>query len=107
MSKKGATSPFVYQEIGYARKAKKLIIPLVEPGISSSQLAMLEGLEYIPFDFEDPRQGRAQLNQELKKLLDQQIAKSRQREALVAGLLVVALLVIAADSNGTLAAPSA
>lgn len=87
MSKKGATSPFVHQEIGYARKAKKLIIPLVEPGISSSQLAMLQGLEYIPFDFEDPRQGRAQLNQE--KLLDQQIAKARQREAPVRNSLML------------------
>lgn len=107
LSKKGATSPFVHQEIGYARRAKKLIIPLVEPGVSTKELAMLQGLEYIPFDFEDPRQGRARLNQELKKLLDQQIAKARQREALVVGLAVIALLVVAADSDGGLPAPAA
>jgi hypothetical protein len=107
LSNKGATSPFVHQEVGYARRAKKLIIPLVEPGVSTSQLAMLQGLEYIPFDFQDPQQGRAMLNQELKKLLDQQIAKARQREAMVVGLAVIALLVIAADSGGGLPAPSA
>lgn len=107
LSKRGASAPYVHQEIGYARSAKKLIIPLVEPGVSASQLAMLQGLEYIPFDFQDPLQGRARLNQELKKLLDQQIAKARQREAMLIGLAVIALLVIAADSNSVSVAPQA
>lgn len=101
LSKSGATAPYVHQEIGYARRAKKFIIPLVEPGVEPRQLAMLQGLEYIPFDFREPRHGRATLNRELRKLLDQQAAKAKQREMMaIVGLAVIALLVIGTDSNG-------
>jgi hypothetical protein len=107
LSKNGAGAPYVHQEIGYARRAKKFIIPLVEPGVEPRELAMLQGLEFIPFDFQEPRIGREQLNRELKKLLDQQTAKERQRETMaVVGLAVIALLVIAADSNGGMAPPT-
>lgn len=54
-------SVFVQHEVGYARKAKKLIIPVVQLGIASEQLGMLRGLEYIPFDFASPHEGHAQL----------------------------------------------
>lgn len=43
-------SNYVHQEIGYAMRDRKPIIPLVEVGVSSQVLAMLEGREYIPFD---------------------------------------------------------
>lgn len=107
LSRRGASAPYVHQEVGYARRAKKFIIPLVEPGIETAQLAMLQGLEFIPFDFRDPQTGRARLNKELRKLLDQQVAKTKQRETMaIVGLAVIALLLIAADSNGGVAAPS-
>ena len=41
------SSRYVQQEIGYALKAGKPIIPLVESGITS--VGMLEGLESLPF----------------------------------------------------------
>ncbi len=43
-------SNYVHQEIGYALRDRKPIIPLVEVGVSSEVLALLEGREYIPFD---------------------------------------------------------
>jgi hypothetical protein len=51
-------APYVHQEVGYALRAGKLVIPLVQPGIGQEQLAMLQGVEYIPFDFDRPRKGR-------------------------------------------------
>jgi TIR domain-containing protein len=54
-------SVYVQQEIGYARKAKKLIVPVVQLGITSEQLGMLQGVEYISFDFDSPHDGHAQL----------------------------------------------
>jgi hypothetical protein len=45
-------SAYVHQEIGRALTPKKLVIPLVQPGIGTAQLAMLASLE---FDFEEPQ----------------------------------------------------
>jgi len=47
-------SPYVQQEIGFAQAKGKPIIPLVQPGVSPKCLAMLEGVEYIPFNPENP-----------------------------------------------------
>jgi hypothetical protein len=55
------SSQYVQQEIGYARKAKKLIIPVVQTGIAAEQLGMLQGVEYVSFDFDSPHEGHAQL----------------------------------------------
>ena len=48
------SSAFVQQEIGFANAKGKLVIPVVEPGVSQSSLAMLEGREYVLFDFNNP-----------------------------------------------------
>lgn len=47
-------SPYVQQEIGFARAKDKPVIPLVQPGVSQRCLAMLEGVEYIPFNLDNP-----------------------------------------------------
>jgi hypothetical protein len=49
-----ANSAYVHQEIGCALAREKLVIPLVQPGIGEDQLAMLDGVEYIEFDFDSP-----------------------------------------------------
>ena len=109
LSKKGAASPFVHQEIGYARRAKKLIIPLVEPGSQHRRTGDAAGSRVHTFLLLRirGRAGHGSIRNFLKKLLDQQIAKARQREALVVGLAVIALLIVAADSDSGLAAPAA
>lgn len=54
-------SPYVQQEIGFAEANGKRIIPLVQPGIQKQTLAMLEGREYIPFDFCKPSEALLEL----------------------------------------------
>ena len=49
LTKHGQASPYVQQEIGAASSLKKLVIPLVEGGVSKPKLALLDGKEYIEF----------------------------------------------------------
>lgn len=48
LTKKGSMSLSVGQEIGYAKKARKQVIPLLEKNVDLP--VMLQGLEYISFD---------------------------------------------------------
>jgi hypothetical protein len=94
-------SQYVQQEIGYARKAKKLIIPVVQKGISGEQLGMLQGIEYIAFDFESPHEGHAQLTAALRKLAEKHAAKRAGAErdlVLAAAFACLLLLLITLDS---------
>ncbi len=52
----GTESYAVHQEIGVAVGKNKLVIPLVETGVSPSALVLLQGLEYIEFDPANPAQ---------------------------------------------------
>jgi hypothetical protein len=61
LTRNGHASTYVQQEIGYAEAKNKLVIPLVEPGLEQKGLALLEGREYIPFDFGDPAPGLSSL----------------------------------------------
>jgi TIR domain len=94
-------SQYVQQEIGYARKAKKLIIPIVQTGISGDQLGMLQGIEYISFDFDNPHEGHAQLTAALRKLAEKHAAKRASKEqelVLAAALACLLLLLITLDA---------
>jgi hypothetical protein len=42
LTRKGAASPYVQQEVGVALAADKLVIPLVEKGIPKKALALLD-----------------------------------------------------------------
>lgn len=53
-TKQGGHSNYVQQEIGYAKKAGKAIVPFVEAGTDHSALGMLTGVEYIKFDPGNP-----------------------------------------------------
>ena len=61
-------SPYVQQEIGFAHAKNKPIIPLVQPGVSQRCLAMLEGVEYIPFNPDNPELALSRLLNYLGKL---------------------------------------
>jgi hypothetical protein len=69
-------SAYVQQEVGYARKAKKLIIPVVQIGIVGEQLGMLQGVEYISFDFASPHEGHAQLTAAMHDLAQKHAKRS-------------------------------
>jgi hypothetical protein len=92
-------SSYVNQEIGVALEADKVIIPLVQPGVDVSRLAMIGDLKYIPFDFERPHEGRDALLATLRRLIErQQQARGIPAEAVVlAGLALAVLLLLAAD----------
>jgi len=49
LTHKSKQSQYIHQEIGYAEAQKKPIIPLVERGVSSRVLGMLDGREYLSF----------------------------------------------------------
>ncbi len=94
------TAPYVQQEIGYAVRAKKVVIPLVQPGIPVEHLGMLQGVEYIPFDFTAPHEGHARLRVALQRLVKQQTdATKQQRDVAVLVLACVALLFLAQGSQ--------
>jgi hypothetical protein len=99
------SAPYVNQEIGYALKARKLIIPLVQPGVSVEKLGMLQGIEYIPFDFDNPNDGHSQLIAALQKLVLMQTGKKAQKDAVIFGLGVLGLILLG-RSLGPIDSPS-
>jgi len=98
-----ANSAYVQQEIGFALAHKKLVIPLVRPGLSDEKLAMLKGLEYIEFDFENPRPARESLAAELGRVAERQ-RKQGELETLVAVGLCMGLMVLLLHESPPLAA---
>jgi TIR domain len=92
-------SVFVQHEVGYSRKAKKLIIPVVQVGITGEQLGMLQGIEYVPFDFANPHEGHAQLTAAMHDLAQKHAQKSGDKDlVLAAAFACLLLLMITLDS---------
>lgn len=83
----GQSSAYVQQEVGAAKMANKLIIPLVQPGINAN-LAMLQGIEYIPFDFAHPQEALKTLLPHLQKLKQ----TKENQQAILLGLASLILL---------------
>jgi hypothetical protein len=92
-------APYVQQEIGWALHARKVIVPLVQPGIPAERLAMLQGVEYIPFDFEHPEAGRDRLVTALHGLVEQQQQQKQDQETLLLALACFALIFLALSTG--------
>lgn len=83
-------SSWVNQEIGYAKRAKKWIIPVIP---DKGGLGMLEGLEYIKVDFDHPGQGQDQVLAVLDGLAqDKRPAPSAESALLLMFLFILALV---------------
>jgi TIR domain len=95
-----ANSAYVHQEVGWAMARGKLVIPLVQPGIADAQLAMLNGLEYIPFDFEHPQAGMESYTQALARVAEKQRKREDDIETLIAVGLVVMLMIMVLSEGG-------
>ena len=91
----GAYSPFVNQEIGFARAHKKLRILIVEKGIKVSGFDVDK--EYIELDRLDPRKAIATLNYYLSRLKADKEQKGRNGLFFVIG--VIGLLILAGKSK--------
>lgn len=56
-----AKSPYVQQEIGAARQIGIDVLALVQKGVDSPSLAMLQGIEHLVFDPDNPAESSAGL----------------------------------------------
>ena len=90
-----AKSQFVHQEVGMALAYKKLIIPLVEPGMPPGSLAMLQGVEYILFDYRSPADALINLTAALQRLRERLAREQQQQmERLLIAVALVGLLIL-------------
>ena len=96
-------SAFVQQEIGFANAKDKLVIPVVEPGIDQASLAMLEGREYVLFDFNNPTDAMEKLRGYIGRLhaskTKQEEKDTSTRNAVLIGLGLALLLAFAAGNK--------
>lgn len=99
LTENSVSSSYVQQEIGWALAKGKLVIPLFQSGIPSTELAMLQGVEYIEFDFHNPRPGKESLAGELQRLAKHQ-RKQGELETLIALGLCVGLLALVLSEGG-------
>ncbi len=99
------SSSYVQQEIGYAIAKGKLVIPLVQPEIPKGDLAMLDGLEYIEFDFQNPRSAKEGLAAELKRLAERQRKQGELETLIAVGLCIGLLALVVSEGLPSAATP--
>ncbi|MBP7791516.1 MAG: toll/interleukin-1 receptor domain-containing protein [Candidatus Goldbacteria bacterium] len=97
LTRNGLHSNYVQQEIGYAIKAKKLIIPIVEQGTDNQALAAIQRINYIPYNPYNPADS-------LYKVIDYLSSLKKDKEGKEQGAIVLlgisALLFFAASGDG-------
>lgn len=94
LTRDGARSQWVHQEIGCAKGVGKLVIPVVEEGIPPT--GFVEGVEYIRFNRENPADAINSIVNHLKRLKTNKEA----RETMVAGFLILLGLLALASKKG-------
>jgi|GEM_PF-1694934 len=97
LSHNGAASPYLHQEIGFAKSAGKLIIPVVSTDVSARSLGMLEGIEYIQLD--DDVDWLTRLSIRVEAVVRTSEAKAKADKAttdLVLSVVVLAAVLLAA-----------
>jgi len=92
LTKNGMRSNWVQQEIGYALKARKLIIPLVEKGTNSQDLGALQGKEYIEYDPLQPEEAFLKTSTYVKSLKLKK--EEKEKTLLIAGSILALLLLL-------------
>ncbi len=70
LTEAGAASAYVQQEVGVAIQASKPILALVDSAVAGTSLAMLDGLEYVPFSPLEPAASTADLIRGLQAIAD-------------------------------------
>jgi hypothetical protein len=92
----GYDSAYVQQEVGIARAAGKLVVPLLDPGLTEKSLGVLQGVEYIELDPVEPAGDVVSLAERVAGIARQQ---QRDELILVAGAVVLIALLIYLDSR--------
>lgn len=97
LTRDGARSNWVHQEIGAAKLANRPVIPLVEKGVPL--VGFVDGVEYIPVSPDDPRDA---ITRVIDYLVAHKANKETQEKATAAILIILGLLgltLAAADSK--------
>ena len=94
LTQNGARSQWVHQEIGYAKRAGRLVIPVAEEGVPTT--GFVQGVEYIPFHRENPAEAIDRIVEYLTRLK----ADKEAREKAMAGFLILLGLLALASSKG-------
>lgn len=92
----GNRSQFVHQEIGAARMADKLVIPVVEKKIERKTRALLAGLEYISFDKSKPQGAINKVVSYITHLKMKLELEVKKKEDLITVITIVAFVVFIA-----------
>jgi hypothetical protein len=67
-------SAYVQQEVGIAHECGKPLVPIIEKGIDTRQLGILQGLEYLELDPSQPAETMARMTASLQPLVLNQLA---------------------------------
>jgi len=92
ISQASSFSQYVNQEIGVAEGKNKLVVPLVEVGIDSKRLGMLEGREYVSFDKRDPYFTQSKIIEYLSKKKASKELQESVALGILAALIIIAIL---------------
>jgi hypothetical protein len=63
-------SAYVHQEVGIARESGKWVIPVIEKGVDTRNLGILQGVEHIELDLAQPAETMASITANLQPLMD-------------------------------------
>ena len=92
LTRNGIRSNWVQQEIGYALKISKPLIPLVEKGMPPGDLGALQDRDYIEYDPSQPQQALIKTSTYVKLLKLKK--EKREKTLLVAGGILAFLLLL-------------
>lgn len=87
LSNNSVISPWVNQEIGYAYKSHKIIVPIVEKGVDVK--GILESKEYIPFECGNIISLGQAINSTVRYLRRLKVKKENQETIIAAVSLIV------------------
>jgi hypothetical protein len=89
----GNDAIYAHQEIGFAKHAGKLIIPVVTPEVARAGLGMLQNIEYIVVDENDPSSALHVLSGRIEQLSKQKEHDDLMKAALV--MVAIGIVIIA------------
>lgn len=97
LTRNGIRSNWVQQEIGYALRTNRPLIPIVEKGTEQRDLAALGGRKYIEYDPYQPQSALIKTSNYVKSLKLKK--EDRERALLVAGGILAFFLLLSGEGK--------
>jgi len=95
LTRNGLRSKWVQQEVGFALRAHKQLVPLVEKGVKKKELGALEGREYIEYDPQEPQASLSKASAYVGSL-----KANKKRDTLLAVAIIAFLLFMIFSGEG-------